>query len=310
VNDLLDLARVRNGKIELKCGEVALREVVTAAVETTLPTLEAKHHTLRVNVADESMCVNADRNRLVQVVGNLLTNAAKYTPDNGQIAVAVYRDGTDAVIEVQDNGIGIPPESLDLIFDIFTQVGRDASQGGLGIGLSLVKQLTEMHGGAVRADSAGPGQGSTFSVRLPLQHGGVPPGPAEHPAPSAGRMGSAAQLRILLADDNHDAVDITRELLLLRGHVVRVAFDGLQALALAQQELPDVALLDIGMPGMDGYTLAKELRGLARGRPLFMAAITGWGSDEDKRRSREAGFDAHLTKPIDLEALDRLLAER
>jgi PAS domain S-box-containing protein len=307
VNDLLDLARIRNGKIELKMAQVALKEIVAAAVETTLPAIEAKRHALRVAMPDEALTTMGDRNRLVQVIGNLLTNAAKYTPEHGSIGVGLRRDGAEALIEVSDNGIGIPHESLAAIFDIFTQVGWDATQGGLGIGLSLVKQLTEMHGGSVKADSAGPGQGSTFSVRLPILQS--EDAAAAQPAHASNRDGAAGGLDILLADDNVDAVDITCELLALRGHRVRVAHDGHQALALARERLPQVALLDIGMPGMSGYELAAQLRRLPHGERLFLAAVTGWGTQDDKERSRAAGFDVHLTKPIDLDTLDRLLAE-
>jgi PAS domain S-box-containing protein len=309
VNDLLDLARIRNGKIELKKTRATLGEIVAAAIETTLPAIEAKRHALRLTVPDEPLWIFGDRNRLVQVIGNLLTNAAKYTPDNGSIAVTVYRDGEEALIDVADNGIGIAQDSLTPIFDIFTQVGWDATQGGLGIGLSLVRQLTEMHGGSVKAASSGPGRGSTFSVRLPLLTGGIDgAAPLLTGTPDAGAAGLAG-LDILLADDNVDAVDITRELLELRGHRVRIAHNGMQALALARAELPDVALLDIGMPGMNGYELAAALRKLPQGDRLFLAAVTGWGTQDDKERSCAAGFDLHLTKPIDLDTLDRLLAD-
>jgi PAS domain S-box-containing protein len=310
VNDLLDLARIRNGKIELKMAAAALKDIVLSAVETTLPAIEAKRHALDLQLPDEPIWVEADRNRLVQVLGNLLTNAARYTPEGGHIRVAARRDGGDALVEVSDDGIGIPPESLPHIFDIFTQVGRGPShgQGGLGIGLSLVKRLTEMHGGTVDAFSEGAGRGSRFLLRLPLRERTQDGAPGHTGAGVAGESAPVRAMRVLLADDNRDAVDVTRELLALRGHAVEVAHDGRAALALAEARLPDVALLDIGMPGMSGYELAAALRGLPGGPGVRLVAVTGWGTEQDRARTRAAGFDLHLTKPIDLRTLDQLLA--
>jgi PAS domain S-box-containing protein len=308
VNDLLDLARIRNGKIELKLASASLKDIVLSAVETTLPAIEARRHALDLRLPDEPVWVDADRNRLAQVIGNLLTNAARYTPEGGRITVAAWREGGEALVEVSDNGVGIPPASLPDIFDIFTQVGRGPAhgQGGLGIGLSLVKRLTEMHGGAVEAHSEGAGHGSRFTIRLPALEPvrQKPPLEAGVPADAA----PVRAMRILLADDNHDAVEITRELLDLRGHAVEVAHDGREALALAQARLPDVALLDIGMPGMSGYELAAALRRLPGGAAVRLVALTGWGTEQDRARTRAAGFDLHLTKPIDLRTLDGLLA--
>jgi len=308
VNDLLDLARIRNGKIELKMAAAGLKDIVLSAVETTLPAIEAKRHALDLQLPDEPIWVEADRNRLAQVLGNLLTNAARYTPEGGHVRVAARRDGFDAVVEVSDDGIGIPAESLPHIFDIFTQVGRGPAhgQGGLGIGLSLVKRLTEMHGGTVEAFSEGARRGSRFTVRLPLRER-TREGASGNPG-AAGEAAPARAMRVLLADDNRDAVDITRELLALRGHAVEVAHDGRAALALALARLPDVALLDIGMPGMNGYELAAALRSLPGGAGVRLVAVTGWGTEQDRARTRAAGFDLHLTKPIDLGALDQLLA--
>ena len=308
VNDLLDLARIRNGKIELQMATAALKDILLSAVETTLPAIEARRHALDLQLPDEPVQVDADHNRLAQVIGNLLTNAARYTPEGGHIRVAARRDGAHAVVEVSDDGIGIAPESLPHIFDIFTQVGRGPAQGqgGLGIGLSLVRRLTEMHGGTVEVFSEGTGRGSRFTLRLPLSartHEGAPAdaGAAREPAP-------VRALHVLLADDNRDAVDVTRELLALRGHAVEVAHDGHAALALARARLPDIALLDIGMPGMSGYELAAALRSLPGGAGVRLVAVTGWGTEQDRARARAAGFDLHLTKPVDLRTLDQLLA--
>jgi PAS domain S-box-containing protein len=308
VNDLLDLARIRNGKIELRMAATSLKEIVLSAVETTLPSIEAKRHALDLQLPDDTVWVEADRNRLAQVIGNLLTNAARYTPEGGRIRVAAGRDGCHALVEVVDNGIGIPAESLPHIFDIFTQVGRGPahSQGGLGIGLSLVRRLTEMHGGTAEASSEGAGCGSRFTLRLPLL-APAREGVAGQPG-IPGEAAPARPMRILLADDNRDAVEVTREVLALRGHQVEVAHDGREALALANRALPDVALLDIGMPGMTGYELAAALRQLPGGAGVRLVAVTGWGTEQDRARTRAAGFDLHLTKPIDLRALDQLLA--
>jgi CheY-like chemotaxis protein/two-component sensor histidine kinase len=310
VDDLLDLARISSGKVELKLTEVALKDVLQRAVEMTLPGIEARRHAFRMEIADDGMVVHADATRLAQVVGNLLSNAAKYTMEGGAIVLEARREqkgGGQAKIVVRDSGIGIPAEALPNIFDMFTQVGRHPEQesGGLGIGLHLVKQMTELHGGSVRAESAGLGQGSVFTIELPLAQAstGVD-------GPAAGtRHGDARRpLRILLADDNADAVELLRDLLELEGHRVEVAANGLAAIETAESFLPDVAFLDIGMPGLNGYEVARRLRATPALAQARLVAVTGWGTQEDRARSEAAGFDAHLTKPVELGALHEIIA--
>jgi PAS domain S-box-containing protein len=309
IDDLLDVARISSGKVELKKSRLTLQSVVAGSVEASMPAIQAKRHHLALDVPDVPLWLEADQTRLIQVLGNLLTNAAKYTPDGGHIALSARREDDQVTLAVADDGIGIPRESLAQVFDMFSQVGRNMahSQGGLGIGLSLVRHLVELHGGSVDVASAGPGRGSTFTVRLPLARQDTPsPGAAERTAPDAG----APRLRILVADDNVDAATMLAELLQLSGHVVRVVHDGRDALGAAQTFQPDVALLDIGMPGMNGYELAAALRGSDGGRRAILVAVTGWGTQDDRERARVAGFDHHLTKPVDLAALNRLMIGR
>ncbi|WP_051971525.1 ATP-binding protein [Massilia sp. 9096] len=314
VDDLLDLARINSGKVELKKADVVLKDVILRAVEMTLPAIEAKRHDFQLELHDENTHLFADPTRLAQVVGNLLTNAAKYTMEGGRIRLEVRKvadpvRGERVRIGVIDSGIGIPAESLPRIFDMFTQVGRHPEQeaGGLGIGLHLVRQMTERHGGSVSADSAGPGQGSRFVVELPVAaHGragedGAVPGPG-----GAG----ARRLRILLADDNQDALELLREVLEMEGHTVQAAVNGLMALEAAAWFAPDIAFLDIGMPGLNGYEVARRLRALPAGREAVLVAVTGWGTDEDRVKSSAAGFDFHLTKPVDLHSLMELIGAR
>ncbi|MBB3221032.1 hybrid sensor histidine kinase/response regulator [Pseudoduganella umbonata] len=298
IDDLLDIARVSSGKIVLHRELADLKRIVSAAIEGAMPAIGAAGHDLAVDMPDAPLPVDADPVRISQVIGNLLTNAAKYTPRNGRIRVAARVEEGTAVVSVSDNGIGIPPESLDAVFDMFTQVARhtERSNGGLGIGLSLVRRLVALHGGTATAASAGPGHGSTFTIRLPLADALQPAADAAPapplPAPAAGRP-----LRILIADDNVDAARSLADLLALGGHDTRVAADGAGALELAAAFHPDVAFLDIGMPGMDGYETARCLRGLPGMQSVRLAALTGWGAAEDRERSRAAGFDHHLLKP-------------
>jgi signal transduction histidine kinase len=306
VDDLLDVSRITRGKVELRPAPVDLRAVLAAAVETARPLIDAKHHRLTVTQPGRPVRVSADPVRLAQVVGNLLNNAAKYSEEGATITLSLDAEGDRAVVRVRDTGVGIPPEMLPRVFDLFTQIDRtlDRSQGGLGIGLTLVKSLVELHGGTVEAASGGAGTGSEFTVRLPLLPG------ADAAAADAAPEPPAPRRRVLVVDDNHDAGDSLGDLLVLSGHEVRVARNGTQAVEVAREFRPDVALLDIGLPGMSGYELAGRLRAEPFGPALLLVALTGYGQDEDRRRTREAGFDHHLTKPADLGQLAGLLARR
>jgi PAS domain S-box-containing protein len=308
VDDLLDIARISSGKVDLKKERVTLKSVLNAAVESSMPLLSAAGHTLALDMADENLELVADPVRLGQVVSNLLNNAAKYTPVGGRIELRARRDADDAVISVADTGIGISPEALPHVFEMFTQVGRgrDRSQGGLGIGLALVRRLVELHEGSVVAESAGVGQGSRFTVRLPLASRLAADQPSGAPA---GQAETATHLRVLVVDDNVDAAESLAALLDLAGHATRVAHDGDQALRTAHEFRPEVVFLDIGMPGKDGYEVAKALRGEPETRQAVLVALTGWGAKEDRARSRNAGFDYHLTKPAGLAAVEGLLSK-
>jgi signal transduction histidine kinase len=307
VDDLLDISRVTSGKVRLRLEAVDLRAAVEAAVETSRPQVEAGGHALAVRLPDEPLPLHADPTRVAQVVANLLTNAAKYTPEGGRIEVAAGREGGRAVVRVTDTGMGIPPDMLPRVFDLFTQVGKhlERSQGGLGIGLALVKKLVEMHGGEVTADSPGPGRGSTFTVRLPLAAAGSAEpkeggGAADTGAPAHAR-------RVLVVDDNQDAAESLAMLLGLHGHQTTVAHTGPAAIEAAKSFRPEVVFLDIGLPGMNGYEVARALRADASHADSVFVALTGWGTDDDRRRSREAGFDHHLTKPVEIAQLEGLL---
>jgi PAS domain S-box-containing protein len=310
VDDLLDVSRITRGKIELRRERADLAAVVVRAVEGSRPLIDARRHALDLRLPDDPLPVDGDPVRLAQVVWNLLNNAAKYTPEGGRIGVAVEREGGEAVVRVRDTGMGIPADMLARVFDLFTQVDRtlDRAEGGLGIGLTLVRRLTEMHGGTVEAHSDGPGQGSEFVVRLPLAAGASlaeapgQGGPAPPPGlPTPGR-------RVLLVDDNRDSADTLAMLLRLLGHDVRTAYEGRQALAVAGAYQPDLVLLDIGLPGLNGYEVAAQLRAMPRMGRAVLVALTGYGSEEDRRQARAAGFNQHMVKPVDLDALRELLA--
>ncbi|MCC2955494.1 response regulator [Massilia sp. IC2-477] len=306
INDLLDIARVSTGKVVLKVERVTLQAVVASAVETSMPLLEAARHTLDLAVPEQPLWLDADHVRLSQVLSNLLSNAAKYTPPGGRVRIEGGMEEGGVVLRVSDTGIGIAQDALGSIFDMFTQVARslDRSKGGLGIGLSLVRHLVMLHGGTVAAESRGPGQGSSFTVRLPAAQVGAEGEPAAHDGTGA-RTG--ASMRILVADDNTDAADSLAALLQAGGHTVRTVYDGAQALQAAPAFAPDLAFLDIGMPGMDGYQTARALRALPGLKDLRLVALTGWGAQEDRARSREAGFDHHLLKPAAPEQLAAIL---
>jgi PAS domain S-box-containing protein len=307
VDDLLDVSRITRGKIALRPEPVALEDVVARAVETTRPLVEARGHSLSVEVRPGAPRFTADPVRLAQVIANLLNNAAKYTDPGGRITVRAGREGGEAVVRVRDTGVGIPVDVLPHVFELFTQAERtlDRAQGGLGIGLTLVKSLVEQHGGRVEAFSDGPGQGSEFVVRLPLPAEPEPAARTGTPRPAAV---APSKRRVLVVDDNADAADTLAMVLSMRGYDVRVARDGPAALDTARQFLPQLVLLDIGLPGMDGYAVARALRADGRSGPLRLVALTGYGREEDRRRSAEAGFDDHVVKPIAPDELLQLLA--
>ncbi|WP_409266333.1 ATP-binding protein [Massilia sp. BHUDP2] len=306
VNDLLDVSRVTRGLAEIEKEDLDIAAVVNGAVEQVRPLLDMKRHELRVEQWQQPLYVSGDRTRLVQVVSNILNNAAKYTPSGGRIALRVTSEGGEAVIAVSDNGQGIDPQVLPYIFDLFTQAERtpDRSQGGLGIGLALVKSLVALHGGRVAAFSEGPNKGSEFVIRLPLLSGAE----AQEPQQALDQANEGA-VRVLVVDDNADAAQMLATLLEAHGHVVSVEYDGTGGLARALRERPEVMLLDIGLPDMDGHELARRLRASPDTANAMLIALTGYGQSEDRERARQAGFDRHLVKPADLSELLRILAD-
>jgi signal transduction histidine kinase/response regulator RpfG family c-di-GMP phosphodiesterase len=311
VDDLLDVSRISSGKIHLRKGRVELGETVARAVETARPLFAARRHVLSVSLPDEPIPLEADATRLEQVLANLLNNAAKYTEPGGWVVIEALREGEAAVVRVRDNGIGITPELLPRIFDLFTQADRslDRSQGGLGLGLTLVRSLVEMHGGSVTAASAGVGKGSEFVVRLPL---GAPEAHGEmkgtgHPGPPPESV-EARSRRVLVVEDNIDGARLMAQLLESGGHQTWMTHDGLSALEAAREQRPEVVLLDIGLPGMDGYQVAERLRRMEGMERALLVAITGYGQDVDRQRTHEAGIDLHKIKPVDPEALLKLVA--
>jgi PAS domain S-box-containing protein len=316
IDDLLDVARISGGKLNLRKGRVALAGILGSAVETSLPLIEAARHELSIAVPEEELLVLADATRIAQVVANLLNNAAKYTPPGGRIGLSLRRDGLDAVITVTDTGVGIPQDALQTVFDMFSQVGSESerSQGGLGIGLSLVRQLVQMHGGSVAGESAGPGAGSRFTVRLPLAADAADAADADSlspgslPGEAAREGGAPAGLRVLVVDDNVDAAVTLAMILDVEGNQTRVAHDGHEAIRLAAEFRPAVVFLDIGMPGMNGYEAAEAIRRLPGLAQPCLVALTGWGAEHDRARSAAAGFDHHLTKPVELSTVQALLA--
>ncbi len=307
VDDLMDVSRISRGKLELRKGRVPLAAVLNSAVETSSPLIEQMGHELTVTLPKQPLIVDADMTRLAQVFLNLLNNAAKYSDRGGHIQLNVERQGSDVVVTVKDTGIGIAADQLPRIFELFTQVDRslEKSQGGLGIGLTLVKRLVEMHGGRVEAKSEGPGMGSEFIVRLPVvveasrpQEAGIEDEPA---APKS-------SLRILIVDDNRDGADSLGMLLRIMGNNTRTAYDGQEGVDVAGEFRPDVVLLDIGLPKLNGYEACRRIREQPWGKGVVLIAMTGWGQDDDRRRSHEAGFDHHMVKPVDPQALMKMLA--
>jgi signal transduction histidine kinase/ActR/RegA family two-component response regulator len=304
IDDLLDVSRISRNKVSLRREYVDLATILNRAVAAARPLIEQKHHELILDIEQKSMPVFVDATRAEQIIANLLTNAAKYTKENGRVTLRAFRDDGAAVIKVMDTGIGMPPEMLGRVFDLFTQADRtlDRSEGGLGIGLTVARKLAEMHGGNISAASEGIGQGSTFTVRLPLAEA-----PAAHKSSKPARpAGNRNKYKILVVDDNRDTAKSCALLLKLDGHDVETAYDGLAALKRARALKPQVLFLDIGLPGMNGYDVAKRLRKEGFEHQV-MVAVSGYGQLEDRQRSHEAGFDHHLVKPVDQLALTSVL---
>jgi signal transduction histidine kinase len=327
VDDLLDVSRITRGKINIEAKPIELATAIARAIETVQPMLTQQRHELRLDVPPDSLMLLGDLTRVTQIIGNVLGNAAKYTDPEGKIELLARREGPYVEIRVRDNGIGIPESLQPRVFDLFGQAGimDERARGGLGIGLALVKRLIELHGGSISVYSAGAGQGTEFTIRLlaaaeqqpsdgALQPdaagmaGAVDGGAAAGAAEGLGSgNGLAARRRILIVDDNHDALESLATLLNLAGHDARSAADGPTALETAPSFQPEIAVLDIGMPGMDGYELARRMRATPWGKGLVLIALTGWGQDSDRRRSSEAGFDSHWVKPLDVEQFARYL---
>lgn len=307
VDDLLDVSRVTLGQVNLRHETVSLGAVLTDAIEAARPAIEASEHRLTVQLPARNMQLNGDSTRLSQVFQNILNNAAKYTPKGGSIALDVERDGDQARVRIRDSGVGIPVEMQSRIFELFTRAhaGEGIKTSGLGIGLALAKELAELHGGRIEVRSEGVGRGSEFTVTLPLLETRLVVA-ADEPSASAINTG-ADKRRVLIVDDNRDAAESLGMLLQVYGCEVAVCFDGNEALEVARDFKPEVVLLDIGMPGMDGYETARHLRASERGSEMLIVALTGWGQKEDKQLAQEAGFDRHFTKPIDPSALADLL---
>ncbi len=306
INDLLDVSRVTTGKIRLRKEVCDVAILLDRACETVRPLVDERSHRLTCNYQRDTFWLKADPVRVEQIVLNLLTNAAKYTPAGGRIDLSVARDGGELVITVQDNGMGIAPDRLPEIFNLFAQGERSMarSEGGLGIGLTVVRKLAELHGGKIEAQSDGHDHGSTFTVRLPAcdRPAPLPPPPAKVERPGT--------LRVLIVDDNMDTAQTLGMLLTRAGHHVTLAYEGKQAIEEAHAKLPQAVVLDIGLPGMDGFEVARRLRGESLFSETLLIAVTGYGQESDRRQARDAGFNHHLTKPVDLDLLKKLLAGR
>jgi CheY-like chemotaxis protein len=305
VDDLRDVSGITRGKLQLQRRPVVLKRAVEQALEASRPVLEAHGHDPIVHCRDDRLTVDGDPVRLAQILTNLLSNCAKYTEPGGTISLTVERDGNDAVVSVSDTGIGIPPDYLEDVFQMFSQVRVDQarSRGGLGIGLALVRRLAKMHGGSVSAHSLGIGTGSTFTVRLPAIADRVPVLSAPAAAESATAIKGVKARRILVVDDNSDAAALLAVLLELEGYEVQTAADGGEAVSRAELFQPQVVLMDLQMPGMDGLEASRRIRASPWGSNILIAALTGWGQDVDRRRAQEAGVDLHFVKPVDTTAL-------
>jgi signal transduction histidine kinase len=309
IDDLFDVSRITQGRLELRKEKLDLAVALKMAVETSRPLIESRQHTLHVGAQPDTFFVDADATRIAQVFANLLNNSAKYSPSGSSITARITRDGNSAVATITDNGVGIPQAMLSRVFEMFERVDREleVTPDGLGIGLTLVRRLVELHGGTVTAQSEGLNCGSTFVVKLPLWQAANLPQEV-HVMPVEAQE-SGARRKILVVDDNRDSAMSLSLLLELDGHDVRRAYDGLEALEIAEDFRPEVTLLDIGMPRLDGYGAARELRRRDWAKGSLLVALTGWGQQEDKRMAREAGFDHHMVKPVDPDALRRLLIE-
>ena len=303
LDDLLDVSRISRGKIELHYERVDLRQVIDAAVEASRPLIEQMGHEFSVAIPAKPTFLNADPVRFAQIVSNLLNNAAKYTPSGGRIALKVEHRGHEVEVSVTDNGAGIPAESLESIFQMFTQIGNQSNaQGGLGIGLSLARGLVALHGGTIEAHSEGLGRGSEFLVRIPTRS------TIDTDLPITVSASTPKRMKILVVDDNHDAASSLSMLLELKRHDVRTAYDGDSAVQLADSFRPHIVLLDLGMPKMSGYEACRRIRDQAWGAQMTLIAVTGWGQEDDRRKSAAAGFDGHLVKPVDPETLEEELS--
>jgi signal transduction histidine kinase len=308
IDDLLDVSRVGQGKIELRKERINIRDVLQAALETSSPLIESANHGLTVDIHENPIWVEADLSRLAQVVSNLLNNAAKYTPEEGRIGLSARIDGDDAVIAVSDNGLGIPANMLSKVFQLFIQLDHnmDRARGGLGIGLALVRQLVEMHGGKIHAESAGANRGSVFTVRIPLASQDFETSDISSAAASEASV--TPSLRILVVDDTFEVAQTVGWMLETIGHEYRLVHDGRLVLEAAREFRPEAILLDIGLPGMDGYAVCRALRQDDLFKNTTIIAQTGWGRERDRTSASEAGFDYHLVKPVALDDLERLLA--
>jgi CheY-like chemotaxis protein len=309
VDDLMDVARITRNSLELRIERTELRPIIEQVADTTRSLTEPRGQHLEVRLPDEPIVIDADPVRLAQLIGNLLANASKYSDDGGRIELAGERLGSDVCVSIRDHGVGIAPEALPAIFEMFSRAEASAGHEGLGVGLTLARQLAEMHGGFIEARSEGPGTGSEFRVHLP----GVFEMPdAVHAAdePLEAAAVTSGPRRIAVVDDNRDAAEALTELLAADGHEVRMVHDGASAVELAETWRPDVMLLDIGLPRLDGYEAARRIRALPHGEGITLIALTGWGQAEDRARSSEAGFDHHLVKPVDLATLAALIESR
>ena len=307
VDDLLDVSRITLGKIKLEKQIVELGSMIASAVETSRPAVDSRKQRLTLSLPPKGVRVHVDPTRLIQVIANLLTNAAKYTDEGGDIFLSTEQSNGQVMISVRDTGIGISAELLPRVFDLFIQGDRSLarSEGGLGIGLTLVRRLVEMQDGTVNAISEGLGRGSEFVVSLPLIPEEVLPLVEKSIKPE--NLNGSPSRRVLIVEDNKDGADTLAMLFKIMGHQVRVTYTGADGLRAAETQRPDVVMLDIGLPGMNGYEVAKRLKGLPNSKSTMLIAMTGYGQEEDRQRSRDAGFDYHLVKPVDLEQLNRLL---